>query len=421
MIRRPPRSTLSSSSAASDVYKRQYQRRVREGAIAMKALRARATLRKKTQAEGDGIALLEPHDRTEDLLAGNQKRAKRPSPRERLAQRKEAGKKPSPRDRMRERAQELRGKGKELVEVEMEENQLAMHSNIEGPSLFAQIVDKPTLEAVMALPLGLQYFKKYCRSSGDLDLVLFYFEVQKYKTGTMSRTLRVRSANTILKKYLTNGGEFDLRVPDSLKEQAREQCEAPRFDSFDLAQQEALRQLGDDVFPEYTESQCFEEYVAVTNELLFNKEAQEETFGQVNKQVRELSAQVDSKKQAFQKATDFFHDAHDRLNKLKDRCAIFSDLLDASSAYVDTMGGQKPIGAKSVRWNDISKLRKQMATVQDLSLIHISEPTRLLSISYAVFCLKKKKKTKIIRVNLHKEKETISKSDDKLNIKLKKI
>src|SRR5678815_5935042 len=27
--------------------------------------------------------------------------------------------------------------------------------------------------------------------------------------------------------------------------------------------------------------------------------------------------------------------------------------------------------------------------VKDLSLIHISEPTRLLSISYAVFCLKK--------------------------------
>src|SRR5674536_364833 len=31
--------------------------------------------------------------------------------------------------------------------------------------------------------------------------------------------------------------------------------------------------------------------------------------------------------------------------------------------------------------------------IYDLSLIHISEPTRLLSISYAVFCLKKKKKT----------------------------
>ena len=29
--------------------------------------------------------------------------------------------------------------------------------------------------------------------------------------------------------------------------------------------------------------------------------------------------------------------------------------------------------------------------VVTLSLIHISEPTRLLSISYAVFCLKKKK------------------------------
>eukprot|EP00658_Telonema_sp_P-2_P081162 TRINITY_DN8247_c0_g1_i5.p1 TRINITY_DN8247_c0_g1~~TRINITY_DN8247_c0_g1_i5.p1 ORF type:complete len:168 (-),score=27.14 TRINITY_DN8247_c0_g1_i5:70-573(-) len=33
-----------------------------------------------------------------------------------------------------------------------------------------------------------------------------------------------------------------------------------------------------------------------------------------------------------------------------------------------------------------------VAVLDHLSLIHISEPTRLLSISYAVFCLKKKKK-----------------------------
>ena len=33
---------------------------------------------------------------------------------------------------------------------------------------------------------------------------------------------------------------------------------------------------------------------------------------------------------------------------------------------------------------------KARARGMSLSLIHISEPTRLLSISYAVFCLKKK-------------------------------
>eukprot|EP00658_Telonema_sp_P-2_P023164 TRINITY_DN19276_c0_g1_i2.p2 TRINITY_DN19276_c0_g1~~TRINITY_DN19276_c0_g1_i2.p2 ORF type:complete len:160 (-),score=37.83 TRINITY_DN19276_c0_g1_i2:37-516(-) len=38
-----------------------------------------------------------------------------------------------------------------------------------------------------------------------------------------------------------------------------------------------------------------------------------------------------------------------------------------------------------------TKDNKPRTTLQ-LSLIHISEPTRLLSISYAVFCLKKKKK-----------------------------
>ena len=37
--------------------------------------------------------------------------------------------------------------------------------------------------------------------------------------------------------------------------------------------------------------------------------------------------------------------------------------------------------------------RKRMDATLDLSLIHISEPTRLLSISYAVFCLKKTRKT----------------------------
>ena len=42
----------------------------------------------------------------------------------------------------------------------------------------------------------------------------------------------------------------------------------------------------------------------------------------------------------------------------------------------------------------IAFLKKEMGILvedRDLSLIHISEPTRLLSISYAVFCLKKKK------------------------------
>src|SRR5678815_4079932 len=35
------------------------------------------------------------------------------------------------------------------------------------------------------------------------------------------------------------------------------------------------------------------------------------------------------------------------------------------------------------------RIRGGKADLQKLSLIHISEPTRLLSISYAVFCLKK--------------------------------
>src|SRR5674536_37445 len=42
---------------------------------------------------------------------------------------------------------------------------------------------------------------------------------------------------------------------------------------------------------------------------------------------------------------------------------------------------------------DFAQFVKILVT-ENLSLIHISEPTRLLSISYAVFCLKQKKKKK---------------------------
>src|SRR5674536_394969 len=47
----------------------------------------------------------------------------------------------------------------------------------------------------------------------------------------------------------------------------------------------------------------------------------------------------------------------------------------------------------------------KLATTRWLSLIHISEPTRLLSISYAVFCLKKKKKNTKKKKNVTKKKK----------------
>ena len=41
---------------------------------------------------------------------------------------------------------------------------------------------------------------------------------------------------------------------------------------------------------------------------------------------------------------------------------------------------------------DLREAMRALDLAKDLSLIHISEPTRLRRISYAVFCLKKKKK-----------------------------
>src|SRR5659263_736988 len=48
------------------------------------------------------------------------------------------------------------------------------------------------------------------------------------------------------------------------------------------------------------------------------------------------------------------------------------------------------------------KCGKPNCSAYDLSLIHISEPTRLGMISYAVFCLKKKKKTTLEKKQKYK-------------------
>src|SRR5678816_2611127 len=59
--------------------------------------------------------------------------------------------------------------------------------------------------------------------------------------------------------------------------------------------------------------------------------------------------------------------------------------LDRSSAASDVYKRQ---GARIATTNTCSWVKSRGKC--PLSLIHISEPTRLLSISYAVFCLKKK-------------------------------
>src|SRR5678809_230538 len=63
--------------------------------------------------------------------------------------------------------------------------------------------------------------------------------------------------------------------------------------------------------------------------------------------------------------------------------------LGSSSAF--TVGLLHALHAYSGRYASAEQLAKEACAIEILSLIHISEPTRQAEISYAVFCLKKKK------------------------------
>src|SRR5678815_3374154 len=98
---------------------------------------------------------------------------------------------------------------------------------------------------------------------------------------------------------------------------------------------------------------------------------------------------------------------HDVISKEEVLCRA-RKLQNGKSAGIDEITGEmiKNEGETVIDWiwKLCNKLFMESIVPRDwrravivplyLSLIHISEPTRLLSISYAVFCLKKKKKIK---------------------------
>src|SRR5674536_268530 len=69
--------------------------------------------------------------------------------------------------------------------------------------------------------------------------------------------------------------------------------------------------------------------------------------------------------------------------------AAFVAGSDVQEAHVLCVAlDERPPGLDVLAHQDAEQLVGERRIVESLSLIHISEPTRLLSISYAVFCLK---------------------------------
>src|SRR5678815_337296 len=105
-------------------------------------------------------------------------------------------------------------------------------------------------------------------------------------------------------------------------------------------------------------------------------------------------------------ATEFFQPFVDQLpnratNKYRntDLTPALRNARTITIAIANVNGGHDTMNPRALPWHaspGVQGLRRNGGPNETpmcgLSLIHISEPTRLLSISYAVFCLKKKKK-----------------------------
>eukprot|EP00831_Metopus_contortus_P036501 TRINITY_DN28872_c0_g1_i2.p1 TRINITY_DN28872_c0_g1~~TRINITY_DN28872_c0_g1_i2.p1 ORF type:complete len:103 (-),score=16.94 TRINITY_DN28872_c0_g1_i2:55-363(-) len=81
--------------------------------------------------------------------------------------------------------------------------------------------------------------------------------------------------------------------------------------------------------------------------------------------------------------------------------SIVHILLNKERVTAKELADQFEVSTRTI-YRDIDSLSMSgipIYTDKGLSLIHISEPTRPLYISYAVFCLKKKKTKKLISID----------------------
>lgn len=101
----------------------------------------------------------------------------------------------------------------------------------------------------------------------------------------------------------------------------------------------------------------FEEFVSVSNELLMAQEKLGSKTSELESEVNTLGEKVFHKGEAIIKSSEFFDGAEERLQQLRARCSVFSELLDGASDYIDSMAAGTQ---SSTSWGDINKLRNQL-------------------------------------------------------------
>ena len=121
---------------------------------------------------------------------------------------------------------------------------------------------------------------------------------------------------------------------------------------------------------------------------LFNAQATK-NFSKINEQIQDTQAKIASGK-SFLKASDDPVTASNLSAKREQKILLERFIKNGNTAKTRLDLADSGLNQVISVLTRFSELSIQAANDTNLSLIHISEPTRRRGISYAVFCLKKK-------------------------------
>ena len=119
-----------------------------------------------------------------------------------------------------------------------------------------------TLDQCLSDPVNLNYFKKFCMKEMSMENLLFWLEVQDFKTIEAPQYAGF-IARKIYNKYIRVGAHQQLAVEGNLREniQATFKPDLIRPDVFDEIQEEAAKMMRLDIFPRFQSDDLYTELI----------------------------------------------------------------------------------------------------------------------------------------------------------------
>ena len=118
-----------------------------------------------------------------------------------------------------------------------------------------------SFENILADPVNLKYFKQFCIQEMSVENLLFWLEVEDYRT-IEAPEYQQFVGKKIFRKYIQEDAPMGIAVSARNRKSIRLTAK-PEVDLYDKLQEEVVLSMKMDIFPRFVESELYSELLAL--------------------------------------------------------------------------------------------------------------------------------------------------------------